>query len=198
MLARGTSGMNIAVKIALALFVGTMLGFAATWFSVFGTALPGAVKDGPWRTSLAIGSSGGGLYTRAAVALHGLLALNRSETVYYTALTDSSGAPLDGACSYAVIGRDPDARWWSITAYGPDDYLIASAAHRYSVSKSSLAREPDGSFRATVSAQPSPGNWIALMPGRFSLTLRLYNPGAGVAADPAHAALPKIGKLSCE
>ena len=40
-------------------------------------------------------------------------------------------------------------------------------------------------------------NWIALDGGPFSLTLRLYNPDASVAADPAGVALPVIKKVSC-
>jgi hypothetical protein len=168
-----------------------------TWLAVFRGGMPSGIVDGPWHTSLAIGSAGGDMRTRASVALHGLLALNRSETLYYTADTDSAGAALDGACTYSLTGRDPDARWWSITAYGTDDYLIPNAAHRYSISKNSIVREKDASFRATVSPAPVPQNWIALAPGHFSLTLRLYNPGTGTAADPAQAALPAIKKESC-
>jgi hypothetical protein len=189
--------MNTLAKSAIALFVGTGLGLALTWFAVFRGDMPGGVADGPWRTNLSIGAANGDAMTRASVALHGLLALNRSETLYYTATTDSAGAPLDGACTYSIAGHDPDARWWSITAYGPDDYLIANAAHAYSVSKNSVARAKPDLFAATVSPKPASMDWIATAPGRFSLTLRLYNPGAAAAADPAHAVLPAIAKESC-
>jgi hypothetical protein len=189
--------MYTVIKVLLALFIGALIGVGLTWLAVFRATLPGGIADGPWHTSLAIGSAGGDMRTRAAVALHGLLALSRDETLYYNATTDSAGAALDGACTYTVTGRDPDARWWSITAYGADDYLIPNAAQRYSVSKNSVVHDADASFRATVSPTPAAQNWIALAPGRFSLTLRLYNPGATVAADPAHAALPAIRKESC-
>src|SRR5678815_316989 len=116
----------------LVLGIGTLLGLGATWLTVIrGVAMGGAVSNGPWRTSLEAGSREGGMYLRAGIAVHGLLALNRSETVYYTATTDSSGIALDGRCTYRVRGRDPKSRWWSITAYGPDDYLIPNTAHRY-------------------------------------------------------------------
>ena len=84
----------------------------------------GGVSDGPWSTSLDTGSSEGGPYLRARIAVHGLLALSREETVYYSALRDSDGADLVGNCSYRLEGRDPPTRWWSITAYGADDFLI--------------------------------------------------------------------------
>ncbi len=189
--------MNTAVKIILTLVAGTVLGLALTWVTVFRGDMPGGISDGPWRTNLAIGSAGGDMATRASVALHGLLALGRGETIYYTASADSAGAPLSGACSYTVTGRDPDTRWWSITAYGADDYLIPNPGKHYSVSKNDVVRAADGSFRAEVSAAPAATNWIALAPGRFTLTLRLYNPGWHAAADPAHTPLPKIEKTSC-
>jgi len=178
--------------------IGVALGLALTWASVVRGILPGGISDGPWRTSLSIGSAGGDMRTRASVALHGLLALNRSETLYYTAQTDDAGNPLSGACAYRIAGHDPGARWWSITAYGPDDYLIANPAHRYSVSKNSVTRDKTGLFDASVSAAPEKTDWIPVAAGAFSLTLRLYNPGASVATDPAHAALPKIERLSCK
>lgn len=189
--------MRTFLKIVAAVLTGTVLGLAATWFTVVRGGLPGGVSDGAWHTSLAIGSASGDLYTRARVALHGLLALNRSETIYYDAARDNASERLNANCTYRIEGRDPDTRWWSITAYGIDDYLIANAAKRYSISKNSVTRRVDGSFVATVSRAPAAGNWIPVNGGRFSLTLRLYNPGVNVVADPAHAQLPKIARVSC-
>jgi hypothetical protein len=189
--------MSLLLKSLAVLILGIVLGLAATWAVAFRGDMPGGIADGPWRTNLSIGSAAGDMRTRAAVALHGLFALNRSETLYYTAQTDDAGALLDGGCSYRVAGRDPDARWWSVTAYGADDFLIPNAAKRYSVSKNSVARDADGSFAAEVSAAPRARNWIPVAKAPFSLTLRLYNPGQSAAADPAHARLPKIEKVSC-
>lgn len=189
--------MNTALKALAALVIGTMLGLGATWAVIFHGPMPGGVSDGPWKTNLLIGSSGGGIYTRAAVAAHGLLALNRSETIYYSAYADDAGDRLDGNCTYLVAGRDPPTRWWSITAYAADDYLIPNPAHRYSVSKNSATRDASGKFIATVSKKHLGRDWIAVAGAPFSLTLRLYNPDAAVAADPAHVTLPAIKKVSC-
>jgi hypothetical protein len=190
--------MHSAFKAILALIAGTALGLAATWFTVVrGGGLPGGVSDGPWRTSLATGSSEGGPYLRAAVAVHGLLALGRGETIYYTAVTDSAGGKLSGDCVYIVGGRDPPTRWWSITAYGADDFLIPNTGGRYSASKNSVRRGTDGAFAVTVSRRPQATDWIAVDGGAFSLSLRLYNPAPGVAGDPVHVKLPAIDKVSC-
>jgi hypothetical protein len=189
--------MRIALKILAVLVVGIVLGLGATWLTVVRGAMAGGVSDGPWSTSLYAGSSEGGPYLRASIAVHGLLALNRHETIYYTAATDSDGARLRGDCVYSLVGRDPPARWWSITAYGADDYLIPNPAARYSVSMNSVTRRADGSFAITVSKAAAAGDWIAAADGPFSLSLRLYNPAPAVAADPAHVALPTIRKVRC-
>jgi hypothetical protein len=188
--------MRTALKVLAVLVIGTALGLFATWATVVRGTMGGAVADG--RTSLYAGSSEGGPYLRASIALHGLLALNRHETIYYTAATDSDGNALAGNCVYLIEGRDPPARWWSITAYGADDFLIPNAAERYSVSMNSVARRADGSFTATLSKGEGGANWIPIADGRFNVSMRLYNPDPAVAADPAHVALPAIRKGTCE
>jgi hypothetical protein len=186
------------LKILLTLGVGIALGLAATWATVIHGTNRGIISNGPWRTSLLTGSSQGGPYLRAYIAVHGLLALSREETVYYTAKDDSDGHALDGHCSYRVEGRDPPARWWSITAYGADDYLIQNAAERYSVSMNSVARRADGTFGVPLSQKQAGGDWIPVAAEHFDLTIRLYNPQAAVVADPAGVTLPTITKVACE
>jgi hypothetical protein len=187
-----------ALKILLMLIAGIALGLGATWVTAIRGALGGGVSNGPWTTSLYTGSSEGGPYLRARVAVHGLLALSREETVYYTALRDSDGVMLNGNCTYRLEGRDPPARWWSITAYGADDFLIPNKANRYSVSLNSVVRNADGSFVIVLSKTKAEENWIPVVAGRFDLTIRLYNPGAEIIADPAHVPLPAIKKNECQ
>jgi hypothetical protein len=149
--------------------------------------------NGPWNTSLATGSQTAGPYHRARIARHGLWALDSSEVLYFHADTTSQGEPLRAGGSYLVVGTDPDTRWWSVTAY-VDDHLIPNPDDRYSFSSTTVAREPDGSWQILVSPDPRPGNWLpnGHRPGQLVLTLRCYNPGPGLAADPANAQLPRI------
>jgi len=189
--------MKLVLKIIAALVAGTFLGLFLTFITVVRPLMPGGIANGPWRTNLAKGNAAGDPYTRARVALHGPLALNRSETIYYTATQDSGGDRLDGKCSYEVSGREPDARWWSITAYGPNEHLIPNPANRYSVSKTTVAHDANGDFRVRVGGTADGTNWIPLTPGRVSLNLRLYNPGPLISLDPAHTALPAITRVAC-
>jgi hypothetical protein len=190
--------MSRIARVLLVLVIGTALGLGLTWLTVIrGVSMGGGVMDGPWRTSLEAGSSEGSMFLRAGVAVHGLLALNRSETMYYTASTATDGTTLDGRCTYRIRGIDPKTRWWSITAYGPDDYLIPNTANRYSESKNSVTRDPDGGFSITVSRDDGGENWIPVERGPFSLSIRLYNPDKSVAADPEHVRLPNITREVC-
>jgi len=189
--------MKLVFKLAAALLAGTFLGLFLTFITVVRPLTSGGIANGTWRTNLANGNAAADPYTRARVALHGPLALNRSETIYYTATLDSDGERLDGRCIYQVSGHDPDARWWSITAYGPKGHLIRNPASRYSVSKTSIARDANGEFTVRVGGTEAGANWIPLTPGRISLNLRLYNPGPLVSLDPAHATLPAITRVTC-
>jgi hypothetical protein len=191
--------MRFFLKSLAVLAIGAVLGLAVTWLAVFrSTGGTGdGIDDGPWHTSLLVGSTQSGMLLRAVIAVHGLLALNRSETIYYTATTDGAGAKFDSRCTYKIAGSDPPTRWWSITAYGADDFLIPNPAKLYSASKNSVTRATDGSFVVIVSRSDSGPNGIPVGDGPFSLSLRLYNPDAKVAADPAHVKLPTIAKEKC-
>jgi len=179
-LARMGSLLRIAGAAALSIALGLLSAGQAVRSGFAG----GEVSNGPWRTSFVTGSTDADLYTRARVAVGGLLALAPSETVYWTAERDAEGRPLDARCDYRVEGEEQLARWWSLTAYGADQFLIPNDAGRYSFSQTTLRREPGGPWTVVLSSEPHPGNWLpsgsAGRTGAFDLTLRLYNPKPGV------------------
>lgn len=190
--------MRLILKVLAVAVLGAALGLVMTWLMVTWFGASARVSDGPWKANLAAGSQDSNPVARAFVALHGLFALASSEAIYYTAAADSSGAALDGRCRYTLTGQALDVGWWSITAYGPDEYLIPNPAHRYSVT-STAASARDASGRLTIQVGGAGGGdaWIPVGPGRFSLTLRLYNPGPVIRLGPARAALPAVTKVGC-
>lgn len=190
--------MRFLLRLLGALVLAAVLGLGSAYVAArYGAQGDSIVANGPWSTNLAAGGIGADAYTRTFVALTGLLALNKDETIYYNATHDSSGAALDGACTYRIEGRDPEARWWSITVYGNDHYLVDTPTKRYSISKTNVVRAADQSFVARLSPTEETGNWIATSPDGFQLTLRLYNPGASVKDNPAGVTLPAIVKEAC-
>lgn len=187
--------LRLLASLALALVLGLGSAYLAARYLVQGDA---AAKNGPWVTNLAAGGADADIYTRANIALTGLLALSKEETIYYNATEDSAGEALDGSCTYRIEGRDPDARWWSLTVYASDHFLIDTPTKRYAASKTSVVRSADGTFSVRLSTVEETGNWIAVPANEaFQVTLRLYNPGAAVAQDPASVPLPAIVKEGC-
>lgn len=160
--------------------------------SAFGEA------SGPWRASTLAGSPDADVYTRARVALGGLLALAREETLYYVAATDSAGAPLHSRCAYRISGTPPRARWWSITAYADDMFLFANDERRYSLNGANAVLDAQGRFALVTGATPPSGGaagapWLPTPGDRgLVLALRLYNPDATLARAPQALAPPRI------
>jgi len=192
---------KLALKLVAAFVVALILGAGSAILLIRSGGLGGDVAVGPWETDLTIGSTQADPYTRARVAVAGLLALNRSETIYFTAHRDDAGDKLRISCSYKITGFDPPARWWSITLYGEDHYLIPNPQNRYSVGGETVQRNEDGSFVIHVGPEERDTNWIPTGDGQngdtFTLTLRLYNPDDKAARDPAGISLPQIAKEAC-
>ncbi|MEX0840256.1 MAG: DUF1214 domain-containing protein [Parvibaculum sp.] len=179
-----------------ALAAALVVALVTAWWLV--TDFDGGYRTGAWTTSTAYGSVDADMYTRARVALFGLLALDKRETMYYQARTDSAGEPLTGNCTYRLEGGDLAAHWWSITAYDADSFLIPNERDVFSFSQTTTEREPDGSFVIRISADPQEKNWLPVKADEsFDLSARFYNPEAAIYADPAAAVLPVIVKETC-
>jgi hypothetical protein len=151
---------------------------------------------GPWRVSLLAGSAQADALTRARVALGGLLALHRSETMYFLAGQDSQGRPLRRHCAYRVSGVAPQALWWSLTAYADDHFLFPDDQRRYSINSATAVLNDQGRFQVRV-GQPAPaGTELPWLPtpgqGGLLLALRVYKPSAALQADPSRLDPPRI------
>lgn len=158
----------------------------------------GDTPIGPWLYSKLAGSVAADDQTRSVIALYGLLALPRSEALYFTAKSDSAGRPLDGRCHYRIDGAPLAARWWSITLYNPEGYLIPNRWHRHSIG--SLAAQSDAAGRWQVHIAPEPRDTTTLPTatrGGFDITLRAYRPSGQLLNDPRQVQLPTITRLEC-
>ncbi len=176
------------------LAAGTALGLASAWYAIAVNAGT-PVAYGAWDINPLVGSAAAGPYDRARIARHALLGLTRDEAVYYVAGRDSEGRALSAEHSYRITGGELPARWWSITAYGGDFFLIPNDEGRYSFNSETVSRDADGRFSITVSASPHPGDWLPLGDARhFDLFLRLYNPNG----EPDESRLPRIERIPAD
>jgi hypothetical protein len=182
----------------LGLMAAVLLGLGSAWWALRGAGHFG-VAAGPWRASLLAGSADTDAHTRARVALGGLLALNRDETMYYVAASDSDGRALRSRCSYRVSGLPPPGRWWSVTAYADDFFLFADDRRRYSLNGATAALDAQGRFVLVSGPQLPAGAtepWLPTPGDRGLLfTLRVYNPAAGLQARPDSLVPPRIERL---
>jgi len=141
---------------------------------------------------------------RALVAIDALGANPVSVAVYLLAEADDAGEILHGDNQYRIhFEKDqlPPVEqygFWSITAYGEDNFLIDNQLNRYAINdRSSFALNEDGSMDILVQVEsPSDAamtdNWLPVKPDQFHLYLRIYLPGEAFLNDTWQA--PSITK----
>lgn len=159
----------------------------------------GDVDVAGWRSDFAVGSRAADPYTRARVARHGLLALAKSEAVYFTRTSDDRGERLREACIYRLSGGPMPAGWWSVTLYDSESMLPANTDDALSID---MERAGKQAWSAVIAPERPTGDplWISSRRGgMFDLTLRLYVPNPELLANPNAALVPpRIERLSCE
>jgi hypothetical protein len=163
----------------------------------FGGLAGGKTAVDGWNADFTVGSAAADPYTRARVARHGLLALARSEAVYFVRDRDDSGAPLTETCRYRLTGSTMPAHWWSVTLYDSESRLPMNDDVALSIDASRMG---DGEWSVIIASQAPPeGHWVSSRAGGdFDLTLRLYLPDDRLFADPASVLQPpRVERLDC-
>ena len=130
-----------------------------------------------------IGNFGTAYTYRTMVALRGLGANTTDVAIYPKTDVDSTGAVLTGKKTYTLhfdsFPPTLEKGFWSVTAYGEDDFLIDNPLARYCINdRSVLNRNADGSVDVTIS-HAMPGNtenWLPIGETEFHLFLRIYKP----------------------
>ena len=188
------------LRVVAAIVVGLVVGVGSSLWVLGNGELLGDFEKDHWFGNDQAGSVAADPYTRGIVASIGLLALNKSETIYFHRYEDEHGAQLREGCVYELRGTALPARWWSITVYAADHFLPVNEDRAFSIDASQLVAGADGAWKAKI-APDSDGadNWISNeAAGEFSLALRMYNPEAIALDDPAAIAFPTIATISCD
>jgi hypothetical protein len=145
-------------------------------------------SDGTWRTPpLNLGQYGTDYNTRAVVAMVGLGANLPEDALYPNTASDHLGKALNGKHQYQIHfdanQLPPVKAFWSITAYGPDEFLIDNPACRYALGdRDPLQYNADGSLDIWIQAKAPQdkqriSNWLPVKANAaFLLNARLYWP----------------------
>lgn len=115
------------------------------------------------------------------IAIGGLGANTLDVAMYCKTSADEK---MNGANSYNVHFKSlPPIRgngFWSVTAYGDDDFLIKNELNRYCINdRSGFKTNPDGSVDILVSAEKPDdiSNWLPVAKDQgFHLYMRIYTP----------------------
>ena len=120
---------------------------------------------------------------RALVALAGLGANTVEVALYAKTEQDADGNLLTGEKSYTLhfesYPQVLEGGFWSVTAYGDDDFLIDNPIDRYCINdRSGLKANEDGSVDVILSkdAPEDTTNWLPVGDGGFHLYMRIYTP----------------------
>ena len=120
---------------------------------------------------------------RALVALAGLGANTVEVALYPKIEQDADGNTLTGEKSYILhfesYPQVLEGGFWSVTAYGDDDFLIDNPIDRYCINdRSGLKVNDDDSVDVILSkdAPEDTTNWLPVGDGGFHLYMRIYTP----------------------
>ena len=153
---------------------------------------------GPWQSFREITINEINPYALAHTAGFGNLKLANFEALYFIARKDEDNRALSGRCEYVVEGKNPDARWWSLTVYDQRGRLFDNPAERYSFNNTNLPVNKNAHYKIALAANARAGNWIPIQADKpFLLMLRLYSPGISSIRDVNEISFPKIKRVDC-
>lgn len=137
------------------------------------------------------------LLTIAQVAVYGPYALTKKEVIYLSASTDSEGNALDPKSDYVISGKKFDAKYWSITAYDENGFLIKNPINKYSYNLENVKYEADStSYKINLSGSEKSENWLPISNvKKASLIIRLYLPSQKLRDNLTVETLPLIQKI---
>ena len=162
------------------------------------------VKNDIWTIIPSPGDPDRSIYTRAAVAAAGTFASKKPEQAYYQTEIDIEDQPLNGNCLYRLSGEDIESRWWSITAYANDGFLIENTEKLYSYNSETINYNANGGFEIyflgdnDFISDVSNENWLRVnQDENFNVSLRIYYPGEEFFSNLRRVNLPIIEKVKC-
>ncbi len=191
---------KLFVNLAVLMPVAVLVGLGTAWYMVQAGTHLSTRTIGPWVAWTGAGRPEAEPYTRANVALNGLLPVSSTSEITFRAKTDNDGSRLTSACDYAVVLEDFEPQWWNLAVFDGNGGLVANPAERYAFSSGGAMREPDGGTLIGVARDARPGNWLPS--GRSNrivlvLTIQDASWAAAIHDRGAPKVMPRIVRTGC-
>lgn len=191
--------MQLLFGALLTFTLATVIGLGGTWMTMTrGTAF-GAVAIGAWTSWPKTGTTDIDPYARASIARSGELPIGLGDGVAFFARVDDKGFPLDGRCEVVVSGTTPQARYWTMSLYDSDGFLVPNALNRFGFTSQEITRRSDGGMEVVIAPRARPGNWLPTGGiDRYVVVLRLYDTPVGVSTRASQETpMPSIVQKAC-
>jgi hypothetical protein len=121
------------------------------------------IANGPWRTAEKVGTADASVATRAAGGIApGCWRCPSARRSTSTRPRTAPGRKLMGRCRYRVTGGRLDARWWSLTLYDAQGYLIPNPARAHSLGSAALDADEAGAWQVDIARERQGPHWIAM------------------------------------
>ncbi len=150
--------------------------------------------NGSWTGSKALALGQDKLVT-AQVTTFALFALPSKEAIYLFARRDEQKETLNSENDYTITGNvyQINAKYWSMTVYGKDLYLVDNKDNRYSFNNSTLQTDSAGNFTITLSHTRKGTNWLPTPEqAKFNVVLRIYKGESDFLSKLETTSLPVI------
>jgi len=187
--------LTVAYVLCLAFALGSYSAWAVTdRFAGFS-----ALSIGQWTGFPLAGSQDADPYARAHAARNGGIALGAAEGLAFSAGRDADDVMIEGNCSYAIEGRLPASRLWTLRIVDQDGATLTAPDGLPARTHSrAILHNSDGSIRISLSDTAEPDNWLHLDhegPVRFVLTL--YDTAIATSTGLIDFSMPDVRRLEC-
>ncbi|PKB15976.1 DUF1214 domain-containing protein [Flavobacterium sp. 5] len=186
------------IILSLLVIVAILGGIGTAFYSISTWKNSSQESIGNWKT---IGKdkdvNNDDLLSIAQIAVYATYPLTKKEVIYLNTNTDSDGNPIDSKSDYVINGKKLDARYWSITAYDQDGFLIKNPIEKYSYNFEDVKYEKDStSYKINLSSSKKEKNWLPITgTQKVSLVIRLYQPSDNLRNNLKVESLPFIKKI---
>jgi len=186
------------ITLSILSILAIVVGFGAAVYSIQTWKNSSQENIGNWQT---IGKdedvNSANLLSIAQLAIYATYPLTKKEVIYLNTSTDSDGNAIDPKSDYIIKGKKLDTRYWSITAYDQDGFLIKNPIEKYSYNFEDVKYEKDSaSYKINLSSTKKDENWLPTVGAqKISLVIRLYQPSDNLRNNLTVENLPVIQKV---